>query len=160
MFRQPLAMEGFADGLNPGSAAPLRVGKSTVAEAIRAAFFERHRSGSVEHLRPWVIRLPRQRSMWNSTWARSGTTSPRCSWARSVVTWPSKGSHRWTASLPKTIWPSCSVSSSRAKAPARPSTWGFPGLLWIRQGTSHELADAATHAVDDRDRRGRITWAT
>ena len=51
-FREPLVMEGFADGLNL-FAAPNESGKSTVAEAIRAAFFERHRSGSVEHLRPW-----------------------------------------------------------------------------------------------------------
>ena len=51
-FREPLVIDGFADGLNL-FAAPNESGKSTVAEAIRAAFFERHRSGSVEHLRPW-----------------------------------------------------------------------------------------------------------
>ncbi len=51
-FREPLLLEGFADGLNL-FAAPNEAGKSTVAEALRAAFFERHRSSSVEHLRPW-----------------------------------------------------------------------------------------------------------
>ena len=51
-FREPLVMEGFADGLNL-FAAPNESGKSTVAEAIRAAFFERYKSSSVSSLRPW-----------------------------------------------------------------------------------------------------------
>lgn len=51
-FREALLIENFDDGLNL-FAAPNEAGKSTVAEAIRAAFFKRHRSSSVEHLRPW-----------------------------------------------------------------------------------------------------------
>lgn len=52
LFRAPLEIDGLTDGLNL-FAAPNESGKSTVAEAIRAAFFERHRSSAVEHLRPW-----------------------------------------------------------------------------------------------------------
>ncbi len=51
-FRKPLEIDGFTDGLNL-FAAPNESGKSTIAEAIRAAFLERHRSGAVDYLRPW-----------------------------------------------------------------------------------------------------------
>ena len=51
-FRAPLELGDFADGLNL-FVAPNEAGKSTVAEAIRAAFFERYKSKSVSGLRPW-----------------------------------------------------------------------------------------------------------
>ena len=51
-FRQPLELGGFEPGLNILSG-PNEAGKSTLVRAIRAAFFERHRSTSVEDLRPW-----------------------------------------------------------------------------------------------------------
>jgi hypothetical protein len=34
------------------------------------------------------------------------------------------------------------------KGASAPEHMGIPGLLWIRQGTSHELADAVSHAAD------------
>lgn len=51
-FRAPLELRDLTDGLNL-FVAPNEAGKSTVAEAIRAAFFERHKSSSVGGLRPW-----------------------------------------------------------------------------------------------------------
>ena len=51
-FRQPVVIDDLAPGINL-FVGPNEAGKSTIAEAIRAAFFERHRSGTVEHLRPW-----------------------------------------------------------------------------------------------------------
>ena len=51
-FRLPLELGGFEPGLNI-VAAPNEAGKSTLVRAIRAAFFERHRSTAVEDLRPW-----------------------------------------------------------------------------------------------------------
>ncbi|ARL23353.1 AAA family ATPase [Burkholderia pseudomallei] len=51
-FRQPAEIADLADGINL-FVGPNEAGKSTIAAAIRAAFFERHRSSSVEHLRPW-----------------------------------------------------------------------------------------------------------
>ena len=51
-FRQPLEITGFEPGLNVFTG-PNEAGKSTLVAAIRAAFFERHRSKSVDDLQPW-----------------------------------------------------------------------------------------------------------
>ena len=51
-FRQPFELTGLEPGLNL-FAGPNEAGKSTLVRAIRAAFFERHRSASVDDLFPW-----------------------------------------------------------------------------------------------------------
>lgn len=51
-FRQPLTLDDLDPGLNLIHG-PNESGKSTLVRAIRAAFFERHRSSSVDDLRPW-----------------------------------------------------------------------------------------------------------
>mgnify|MGYP000258156692 CR=1 FL=1 len=51
-FRAPLEIDGLEAGLNVFTG-PNEAGKSTLVAAIRAAFFERHRSKRVEHLQPW-----------------------------------------------------------------------------------------------------------
>jgi DNA repair exonuclease SbcCD ATPase subunit len=51
-FRQPYELKDFEPGLNLFTG-PNEAGKSTLVRAIRAAFFERHRSTSVEDLKPW-----------------------------------------------------------------------------------------------------------
>ncbi len=84
-FRDPLVINGFTDGLNL-FAAPNESGKSTVAEAIRAAFLNGTAPAVWNTCAHGATLQPHPRSKWSSTWARSGTTSPRCSWARSAVT--------------------------------------------------------------------------
>ena len=51
MFRAPVVLEDLEPGLNV-FAGPNGSGKSTLVDAIRAAFLERYKSGSVDHLRP------------------------------------------------------------------------------------------------------------
>src|SRR3990167_1551471 len=51
-FRQPLEVRDLSPGINLFTG-PNESGKSTMVRAIRAAFFERHRSGSVDDLQPW-----------------------------------------------------------------------------------------------------------
>ena len=51
-FRQPFELTGLEPALNL-FAGPNEAGKSTLVRAIRAAFFERHRSASVDDLLPW-----------------------------------------------------------------------------------------------------------
>ncbi len=51
-FRQPFELTGLLPGLNLFSG-DNEAGKSTLVRAIRAAFFERHRSTSVDDLRPY-----------------------------------------------------------------------------------------------------------
>ena len=51
-FRQPFELAGLDPGLNL-LAGPNEAGKSTLVRAIRAAFFERVRSTSMDDLLPW-----------------------------------------------------------------------------------------------------------
>lgn len=51
-FRAPFVLANLSSGLNLFTG-PNEAGKSTVVRAIRAAFFERHRSTSVDDLLPW-----------------------------------------------------------------------------------------------------------
>src|SRR3546814_12873735 len=51
-FRRPLEVRDLGPGINL-FIGPNESGKSTVVQAIRAAFFERHKSSTVEDLQPW-----------------------------------------------------------------------------------------------------------
>jgi DNA repair exonuclease SbcCD ATPase subunit len=146
-FRDPLTIEGFADGLNL-FAAPNEAGKSTIAEAIRAAFFERHRSSSVDHLRPWgepsatptvEVEFEIAGTPYRLTKAFLGRK--RCDLVidgRQTLDGVAAEDH--LAGLLGFRFP--------GKGASTPEHMGIPGLLWIRQGTSHELADAVAHAAD------------
>jgi DNA repair exonuclease SbcCD ATPase subunit len=51
-FRRPLHLDDLTDGINL-FVGPNESGKSTLVDAIRAAFFERYKSTSVDYLQPW-----------------------------------------------------------------------------------------------------------
>lgn len=146
-FREPLVIDGFADGLNL-FAAPNESGKSTVAEAIRAAFFERHRSGRVEHLRPWgdSSATPTVEVQFDIGEKRYQLTKvflgkKRCDLV--IEGQPSLDGVAAEDHLAQLLG-----FKFPGKGASAPEHMGIPGLLWIRQGTSHELADAVTYAAD------------
>lgn len=146
-FREPLTLEGFADGLNL-YAAPNESGKSTVAEAIRAAFFERHRSGSVEHLRPWnepsatpTVEVDFEIAGRRYRLTKAFLGKKRCELA--IAGQPALDGAAAEDHLAKLLG-----FRFPGKGASAPEHMGIPGLLWIRQGTSHELADAVNHAAD------------
>ena len=143
-FRKPLEIDGFTDGLNL-FAAPNESGKSTVAEAIRAAFLERHRSGSVEHLRPWgegsssptvdiEFSLAGQRCRLTKVFL----SRKRCDLSIDGRNFSGAEAEDHLAGLL-----GFRFASRGASAPA---DMGVPGLLWIQQGSSHQITDAVTHA--------------
>lgn len=146
-FREPLTLEGFADGLNL-FAAPNESGKSTVAEAIRAAFFERHRSSSVEHFRPWnepsatpVVEVDFEVAGKRYQLTKAFLGRKRCELAIArQAALDGAGAEDHLANLLGFKFP--------GKGASAPEHMGIPGLLWIRQGTSHELAKAVEHAAD------------
>ncbi|MCR5865357.1 AAA family ATPase [Aquincola sp. J276] len=146
-FREPLLLEGFADGLNL-FAAPNECGKSTVAEAIRAAFFERHRSNSVEHLRPWgepsatpTVEVDFELGGRQHRLTKAFLGKKRCELV--IAGQPpldGAAAEDHLAGLLGFKFP--------GKGASAPEHMGIPGLLWIRQGTAHELADAVQYAAD------------
>ena len=146
-FREPFTIEGFADGLNL-FAAPNESGKSTIAEAIRAAFFERHRSGSVEHLRPWgdsgaspTVEVVFDIGEKNYRLTKVFLHRKRCDLViddRETLDGNVAEDH--LAALLGFKFP--------GKGASAPEHMGIPGLLWIEQGTSHELSDVVSYAAD------------
>lgn len=137
-FRRPYELDGFEPGLNILSA-PNAGGKSTLVRAIRAAFFERHRSTTVDDLRPEL---------------EGSGAAPRVELDFLLAGEP----HRLVKSfLGKKL---CTLSHAQgalegveaedhlarrlgfrfaAKGNSKPEHWGIPGLLWVTQGTGHEL---------------------
>ena len=146
-FRKPLEIDGFTDGLNL-FAAPNESGKSTVAEAIRAVFLERHRSGGVEHLRPWG----------------EGSASPTVDIEFSLDGQDCRLSKVFLGSKKRCDLRIGNRSLDGAEAEdhlaallgfrfakrgaSEADDMGVPGLLWIQQGTSHDITGPATHAGD------------
>ena len=146
-FREPLTIDGLVDGLNL-FAAPNESGKSTVAQAICAAFFERHRSSSVEHLRPWgdASATPTVELEFDIEGRRHRLTKAFLGRKRCDLVIDGQppldgvAAEDHLARLLGFKFP--------GKGASGPEHMGIPGLLWVRQSTAHELADAVSHASD------------
>ncbi len=145
-FRQPFELTGFDPGINLFTG-PNEAGKSTLVRAIRAAFFERHRSTSVEDLRPWDdaaaapgveidFEIGETRYRLRKTFLRK---------ARCHLEWPggSLDGDEAEAMIARLLG-----FELPQRGASRREHWGIPGLLWMEQGTSHELAPAVQHAAE------------
>ncbi|MDT7833655.1 AAA family ATPase [Aquabacterium sp. OR-4] len=138
-FRQPLLLEGFEPGLNI-LAGPNEAGKSTLVRAIRAAFFERHRSTAVDDLRPWgegssatpTITLDFMLDGQPHHLVKSFLGKKRCTLQI--------GSQRALdgAEAEDHLAQRFGFGFA-AKGASRPEHWGIPGLLWVEQGSGQAL---------------------
>ncbi|KQP22749.1 ATP-binding protein [Pseudorhodoferax sp. Leaf267] len=137
-FRQPLELQGFDAGLNI-LAGPNEAGKSTLVRAIRAAFFERHKSSMVEDLRPW---------------GEGSSAAPRVEIDFELDGQPHQlvksflGKKRCTLRVGTRQLDGTEAEDHLAqlfgfgfapKGASKPEHWGIPGLLWVEQGTGQEL---------------------
>ena len=145
-FRAPLELGNFADGLNL-FVAPNEAGKSTVAEAIRAAFFERYKSNSVSGLRPWS----------DSSATPSVEIEFELGGKPARLSKAFLGKKRCQLSIDGMVLDGTEAEdhlgemlgfSFAGRGGSSPEHMGIPGLLWIKQGTSHELAKAVGFASD------------
>jgi hypothetical protein len=146
LFRAPLEIGGFTDGLNL-FAAPNESGKSTIAEAIRAAFFERHRSSAVEHLRPWgesavtpTVELDFELDGKPVKLTKAFLGKKRCELVIDGKAMDGAVAEDHLAALLGFRFP--------GKGASTPEHMGIPGLLWIKQGTSHDISNAVGFASD------------
>lgn len=146
LFRAPLEIDGFTDGLNL-FAAPNESGKSTVAEAIRAAFFERHRSSAVEHLRPWgessatpTVEVDFELDGKPCRLTKAFLGKKRCELVIDGKSMDGAVAEDHLAALLGFRFP--------GKGASTPEHMGIPGLLWIKQGASHDIASAVGFASD------------
>jgi DNA repair exonuclease SbcCD ATPase subunit len=145
-FRSPFELAGLSDGLNL-FVAPNEAGKSTVAEAIRASFFERHRSTAVESLRPWgdssatpTVEIEFSLSGKPARLLKAFLGKKRCELTVDGTALSGNVAEDHLGSLLGFRF--------AGKGANAPEHMGIPGLLWMRQGTSHEIADAVRFASE------------
>lgn len=145
-FRQPLQITGLDPGLNLFTG-PNEAGKSTVVAAIRAAFFERHRSGSVDDLRPWgdasaspTVELDFETGGIACRLSKSFLVRKRCTLISGAQQFDGADAEDRLADL---------LGFRHAgRGASAAEHWGIPGLLWIQQGTAHDIRDPVAHATD------------
>ncbi|MDR9424847.1 MAG: AAA family ATPase [Marinobacter sp.] len=145
-FQQPLVLDNLQPGLNLIHG-PNESGKSTLVRAIRAAFFERYRSKSVDDLRPWGdsgaaptihLEFEHQGTPWRLT--KSFLKRTRCDLRVGTTTFSEDDAEEKVAEL-------LGYEYSK-KGSSKAEHWGIPGLLWVEQGTGQEVQKAIEHAGD------------
>lgn len=145
-FRSPLEIRDFEDGVNLFTGSN-ESGKSSIVRAIRAAFFERHRSSSVEDLCPWndstaapTIELDFDFGETRYSLVKSFLHRKRCDLKIGNVSYESTEAEDKLAEL--------LGFQFAGKGASRAEHWGIPGLLWIEQGTGQEVHTAVANATD------------
>jgi len=145
-FRQPFELAGLQPGLNIFTGAN-EAGKSTLVRAIRAAFFERHRSTSVDDLRPYgdtaatpTVELDFEIAGTPYRLAKSFLQKKRCELQA--------GTRRLEGVEAEDCLADLLGFRFAAKGASREEHWGIPGLLWIEQGSAHDVHQAVEHASD------------
>ncbi|MBL8327604.1 MAG: AAA family ATPase [Rubrivivax sp.] len=145
-FRAPFELRDLTEGINL-IAAPNESGKSTLVEALRAAFFERHRSSSVEYLRPWgdsaatpTVELDFELNGQPAHLLKRFLGRRACELRIGGQTLDGQAAEDHLAALLGFRFAGKGASSDEH--------WGIPGLLWVQQARSHELAGAVGHARD------------
>jgi chromosome segregation ATPase len=145
-FRAPFELDGIEPGLNL-FVGENEAGKSTLVRAIRAAFFERHRSSTVEDLRPWgeatatpTIELDFTVGDTAFHLRKSFLQRKRCELKYGARTLDGEDAEQYLAEL--------LGFSFAGKGASRPEHWGIPGLLWIEQGQGHLIKSSVENAAD------------
>ena len=145
-FRAPFELAEIQPGLNIFTAAN-EAGKSTLVRAIRAAFFERHKSSSVDDLRPYddsaaapEVELDFEIAGMPYRLAKRFLKKMRCDL---VV-----GTRRLEGVDAEDALAERLGFQFALKGASREEHWGIPGLLWIEQGSAHAVRGSVVHAAD------------
>lgn len=145
-FRAPFELANLQPGLNIFSG-PNEAGKSTLVRAIRAAFFERHRSTSVDDLRPWgdsaaapMVELDFDLGGTACRLTKSFLQKKRCELLL--------GGQRLEGAEAEDALAERLGFQFADKGASREKHWGIPGLLWIEQGAAQTVRDAVGYAAN------------
>ncbi|RYF34206.1 MAG: GTP-binding protein, partial [Comamonadaceae bacterium] len=158
MKLQMIRLEGFKrfreaftlSGLNPGInliAAPNGRGKSTIAEAVRVAFLERHKTASLgESLAPWA--QPGATPIVQIVFERLGKVHrlQKAFGHKKSCSLVVEGGTTFTGDDAEQHL--CEMLSFRmsAKGASKAEHHGVPGLLWVQQGTSGQIVTQVDNA--------------
>lgn len=145
-FRQPLEIAELLPGINI-FVGPNETGKSTVVRAIRAAFFERYKSTSVQELLPWgdssaapevELEFYWQGEHWQL--AKRFLKRKRCDLRI--------GHQHLSGEQAEEKLSELLGFQFAAQGASKPKHWGIPGLLWVEQGGIQEIRHPVDHAGD------------
>ncbi|RYZ13349.1 MAG: GTP-binding protein [Comamonadaceae bacterium] len=149
-FRAPFELAGLDAGLNLFTG-PNEAGKSTVVRAIRAAFFERHRSSAVDDLVPYgdtsaspSIEIDFETGGRAHALRKTFLQRKRCQLVIGTQQFDGEEAEQRLAQL-------LGFEFSQRGA-SKPEHWGIPGLLWIEQGTGHAIHASVGHATSHLQR--------
>lgn len=143
-FRRPLHLDDLTDGINL-FVGPNESGKSTLVDAIRAAFFERYKSGSVDYLQPWgdssgapevELAFDWQGERWVLN--KRFLNRPRCDLK--------VGDEHFSDTDAEDKLAGLFGYQFAGKGASRPDVQGIPGLLWVQQGTIQEIRGPVGYA--------------
>ncbi|MEO8056861.1 MAG: AAA family ATPase [Burkholderiales bacterium] len=145
-FRKPVEITALDAGINLFTG-PNEAGKSTIVAAVRAAFFERHRSSSVDDLRPWgdasaspTVELEFSIKGTPYRLTKSFLSKKHCELQA--------GAQRLDGALAEDHLAELLGFQYAGKGASAAQHWGIPGLLWIQQGAGQDIKDPVTHATD------------
>ena len=143
-FRHAYELNDLATGLNIFSG-PNEAGKSTLVRAIRAAFFERHRSTSVEDLLPWgdssacpTVEIDFNFNGQSCQLTKSFFARKRCNLRVGTQAMEGEDAEDYLANL--------FGFAFAGRGASKAEHWGIPGLLWVEQGAGQDLD--VSHARD------------
>lgn len=143
-FRTSVEVAELDGGLNL-FIGPNESGKSTLVRAIRAAFFERHRTRTVGHLQPWgdsgaapevALAFNWQGERWRLH--KRFLQRQRCDLQAADRHLSGDDAEDRLAELLGYEFPGRGASKAEH--------WGIPGLLWVEQGASQEIREPTVHA--------------
>jgi len=143
-FREPVEIADLEPGINL-FVGPNESGKSTLVRAIRAAFFERHKSSGVSDLQPWgdssatpsvELEFEWQEKRWKVI--KNFLKKPRCDISVDGSDYSGDEAEEKLAEL--------LGFEANKRGASKPEHWGIPGLLWIEQGAGQEIKAPVEHA--------------
>jgi hypothetical protein len=144
-FRQPLEIRDIAPGLNLYTG-PNEAGKSTLVQAIRAAFFERYVSTTLKDLQPWgdtaatpSVEIDFETAGTAYRLRKSFLQRKRCELQAGVQQFDGESAEQHLAAL--------LGFEFAGKGASKPQHQGIPGLLWIEQGSGQQIGEPLGHAV-------------
>jgi hypothetical protein len=144
-FRQALEIGSLQEGINLFTG-PNEAGKSTIVAAIRAAFFERFRSSAAEDFRPWddssaspSVTIAFEHDGEQYELMKRFLARKRCELRM--------GSRTLDGAEAEEELAAPMGFQHASKGASKAEHWGIPGLLWIQQGSGHDVHDAVTHAT-------------
>ncbi len=145
-FRRPVHLDDLTDGINL-FVGPNESGKSTLVDAIRAAFFERYKSSSVDYLQPWgdssgapevELAFDWQGERWVLN--KRFLNRPRCDLKIGTEHFSDTDAEDKLAEL--------FGYQFALKGASKAEHQGIPGLLWVQQGTIQEIRNPVGYAGD------------